>query len=322
MSSRGLWLLSIATLFVTVMPTNRAHAYCRMTTKGGAQIAGAPCLELGEPLAWTNACLSYAIDQRASASMSYAEVEAAVDLAFETWENADCGDGPPNVIFKPLDPSTCKRAEYNCSGNVNTIAFLDPWEDTCAGSDDPGYDRNAFAVTIVWHNTTTGEILDADMMINDTQSSRFNAGGPYMNCPETGCEGDFADLGSIVTHEIGHFIGIGHSDVEDATMFPSAERDSVTKRTLAQDDIDAVCDIYPPGSLTQSCNAAPKGGLALNCEVDADGRAIACSDGACTTSAGNGCSASGSPSDAPWGPVLAALLGLTVWQRRRRAARS
>jgi MYXO-CTERM domain-containing protein len=307
-----------------------------MTTGGGAQVGEAACVEKGEPLEWAYPCLSYAIDSRGSSWMDFADVEEAVDLAFKAWEDADCGgQQPPNLIFHPLRPSTCKRAEYNCTGNVNTIAFLgspgtgQAWEDPCRTSDELPYDSNAFAVTVVWHDTSTGEILDADMMINDQLSTRSKAGGPYANCPETGCEGNFADLRSIVTHEAGHFIGIGHCnpiDVDDpndpcvkATMFSMADRESVNKRTLAEDDINAVCTIYPPGDLDQSCNAAPKGGLQLNCETDADGKAIACSDEVCTTGGGGGCSATGSPAEAPWGAVLTMLIGLTVWRRRRVA---
>ena len=353
MSSPRLWLASLSVVLTFAAVPDDASAFCQMTTEGSAQVGEAACVEDGAPLVWSNPCLSYSIDERGSVWMEDEDVEAAVNLAFGARENADCAGSPPNLVFQARGPSTCKRAECNGdgSGNVNTIAFLDPWRDPCTegvcnGGENngevctndgdcpggtcvmPGYDRNAFAVTIVWHNTSTGEILDADMMINDTVSSRFNAGGPYANCPEGGCEGNFADLGSIVTHEAGHFIGIGHCNPDDpedpedpcvqATMFAVAERASVNKRSLAQDDIDAVCTIYPPGSLEQDCDSQPIDGLQLDCETAEDGSAIKCDRPSCGGgSSSSGCSATKHPGDAPWGVILGALIGLTVWRRRR-----
>ena len=324
MSRRVLSLASVAIGCAALLQTGDAHAFCRMTTDGGAQIGNASCVERGEPLEWADPCLSYAVDSRGSSWMSQEDINAAIDASFATWMGADCDGSPPNVIFKPLPPSTCRRAEFNTGPNVNTIAFLDPWRDPCLDANEPGYDSNAFAVTIVWHNTNTGEILDADMMINDTEASATSAGGPYDNCPPTGCDPGSrlapgpADLASIVTHEAGHFIGIGHSDLPEATMFASAERSSVEKRDLAQDDIDAICTIYPPGNLDLSCNETPINGLQLNCETDSQGNVILCDEPGATSSGGCSAGSTSGPADVPWGIALAVLLGLTVLRRRSR----
>jgi len=307
MNDRSLYTAALALALVASFSADRASAYCRMTTQGSSPIGDTPCIEKGEPLVWNNPCLTYAIDYRGSVWMDFEDVETAIDVSFEAWEKADCDGSIPGLTFTGLQSSTCQRAELNTTGNVNTIAFLDPFKDPCAGADAPGYSSFAFAVTTTWHNTSTGEILDADMMINDEFATGSFAGGPYANCPDTGCEGTDADLASIVTHEVGHFIGIGHSNVRDATMFASANRKSIEKRTLELDDRNAVCDIYPPGSLDESCNPAPTGGLDLNCETDA------CPE---PSSGSGGCSAARTPADAPWAGLVAALLGLTVLRRR------
>lgn len=66
----------------------------------------------------------------------------------------------------------------------------------------------------------------------------------------------------VLTHEIGHIIGIGHSSDENALMYyaTSAGRQSV----LAKDDIDAVSYLYPmqeaPGGLACASIAAMRNG--------------------------------------------------------------
>ncbi|KAJ9683511.1 hypothetical protein PVL29_019192 [Vitis rotundifolia] len=50
------------------------------------------------------------------------------------------------------------------------------------------------------------------------------------------------DLQTVATHEIGHLLGLGHSSVEAAIMYPSISRGAT--KGLNQDDIDGIRALY------------------------------------------------------------------------------
>ena len=47
-----------------------------------------------------------------------------------------------------------------------------------------------------------------------------------------------------MAHEVGHVIGIGHSNVSGATMYPSVSACNTGNRTLASDDFAARDNLY------------------------------------------------------------------------------
>ncbi|KAL4633763.1 hypothetical protein ACB092_04G145600, partial [Castanea dentata] len=54
---------------------------------------------------------------------------------------------------------------------------------------------------------------------------------------------DQLDLVSVLTHEIGHILGLQHSTNVDAIMYPFMNR-GMTKRELTDDDIDGIAALY------------------------------------------------------------------------------
>jgi hypothetical protein len=87
--------------------------------------------------------------------------------------------------------------------------------------------------TLVW--TEDGVFVDADMVFNDAY---------LLLAGDVPCSGGvwIEDIGA---HEFGHFFGLSHSDVAEATMYPSTSYCSQNWRTLAQDDIDGIQANYP-----------------------------------------------------------------------------
>jgi hypothetical protein len=144
------------------------------------------------------------------------------------------------------------------SVNVNVILFHDD-EWPHPNSED------AVGLTSTTYDERTGEIFDADIEINSTlelSSSDVVDMGKY-------------DLLSVLTHEVGHFLGLAHSMDLSSTMQPVYQVGTDDFRSLSDDDIAGICDIYPPERPAQPCDFSPRGGFASEC-------ALGVTSGGCT----------------------------------------
>jgi len=111
---------------------------------------------------------------------------------------------------------------------------------------------------IIMYNTNTGKILEVDIYFNGVIWKNPDTGrkwqwkfGDLLN--DHGFQPDYqnvhirkADFRSIITHELGHFLGLGHSQVEAATMYNSLHaQDEIKHRTLSKDDRRGIRWLYP-----------------------------------------------------------------------------
>lgn len=89
--------------------------------------------------------------------------------------------------------------------------------------------RNVLAAAWVWVDDATGEVAQADVFYN-----AFHKWGVFTTCDD---QSKF-EVGNIGTHEFGHVVGLDHlSDPGTvATMYPTASKGEVRKRTLTQGD--------------------------------------------------------------------------------------
>ena len=269
--------LALALALGLMALSSPAAAYCRSTTcRSGATGADEACqsLEGGVmcdsggafvlPLWWGTGCVGYSLDAAASARVDYADALAAAKGAFTAWTDHTCGGRQVDIDARALPATTGGAVEYRQTGaNTNTIVFRDDvWPYAAprgaSGGEGAGARSGELALTTVTFAAATGQILDADIEINTAEYD--------LRPGESATPGEGAyDLQAVLTHEAGHFLGLGHSADRDALMFPRAGTAEVARRTLGADDGQALCAAYPPrdGSATSKASlgaAAREGG--------------------------------------------------------------
>jgi MYXO-CTERM domain-containing protein len=254
-------LLAVAPLAVALLASvpAPAAAYCRLTT--GMPRPGQTCSEKGEALRWERQCLSYSTVVRDTEQPPFVDVEQAIAESFQSWLEVECDGAPlPLEIAPTAEHATCDVPQHNHpQGNANAILFVNDWQER-------DYPPDAFGLTLVWHDPQTGTILDADMAINETM-------GELTLCPLDDCPADAVDVQNVVTHEAGHFLGLGHSFSRTSAMFFEARTGEVRKRFLSDDDSAGVCEIYgalEPAACTDA-DFTPRGGFRASCVLEDDG---------------------------------------------------
>jgi hypothetical protein len=226
-----------------------------------------------------------------TSQLSFEDASWAVAVSFDAWLQPFCNGEPPGIGLVRMQDVACDQVEYNATaGNVNVVVFRDEaW--THPNSPDK------IAVTQVTYNPNTGEIYNVDIEVNSNQY--------LFTVTETT---EAYDLVSIMTHEAGHFFGIGHSPKSDATMFASYDPGSTEMRTLTADDQQAMCAMYPPWPVArETCNPIPRHGFASECRGEQPE---------------HGCSMAGVGTSGRGVPVWLSVVALGLWRRTRRASRN
>lgn len=176
----------------------------------------------------------------------------------ETWTTPDCSDLTVGV-GAPTQERVIGFNWHAGSGsdrNENIVVFRNQTEGDAV--DRWVHTLGALAITTVTFDTRSGRLLDADIEINDL-AFEFTTCDPN----DAGCTVNF-DLENTLTHELGHVLGLDHPPNDapgavDATMFASASRGDTEKRSLAVDDRDGLCHLYPAGDpVAGECYGVPR----------------------------------------------------------------
>lgn len=294
-------LAAAAGLLATLASAAPAQAYCRtMTSRVRAQEGECPMY--GVALSWRNSCTGYSL-YRAHLPMGLTlpDMDRIVASSTGAWGRVACDDNGREPQYYRIVPNglTSNPTGYDPFGsNANTVSFRPRWED------DALHRPGTIAITVVTFDSLTGEIFDADIELNSRTDT--NAGG-FVFASGRMPEPDECDLQTILTHEFGHFLGLAHSSVTRAVMYPTAGLGEI-RSDLNSDDSAGICAIYPeraaPGG---RCIGIPYGGLATT------------PGGATVVGPGNVSCAAGRRPRGEHGALALAALGAVALLRRRRA---
>lgn len=180
---------------------------------------------------WPTTTIRYVIQAKGSDDVPDRSDEAAVRLAFRSWEQIS--DSFASFSEETFADKT--RTDYTAT-DIHMILWD---EDSSTGLFPEG--SNVIALTPVLASTNDGTVLDADIVFNG--QLRFTT-DPLR-------EATRFDIQAVATHEIGHFLGLDHSGGTFSTMFASIPSGSIYARSLEQDDAAAAATLYGAGATTR-----------------------------------------------------------------------
>src|SRR5512139_549841 len=218
------WLACLLAVVLAGGAASPAMAYQTYTVRSGGRVV---------TLKWQHFPVRYFVTDRAAAGISADDFQSAVSRAFNTWQGVSTATVSAQFAgFTPADP-------FDDDG-MTTLGFLSR----------PDLAR-VLGATEYLFDTTTGEIVEADIFFNSAFPWSVSASG----------ESGKYDLESIALHEIGHLFGLGHSALGETELLPTGRRrviaaesvmfpiayaaGNISDRTLKADDIAGISEIYP-----------------------------------------------------------------------------
>jgi len=179
-----------------------------------------------QPLFWSGfGNVGVVINSAGSDDISDDSHFTAIRNGYEAWNEIA---GTNVQIVENTDPVQQARTDWQSSG-IHLIWF----DETDASGLFPG-NSGTVAITPLIFSIPSGQILDADILFNGNDH-------PFTT---SGVGGRF-DVQDVVTHELGHLLGLDHSGWGGATMFPFVSPAVIAQRSLSLDDENGMRDAYP-----------------------------------------------------------------------------
>jgi len=212
-------------VFVMALP-GTADAYIHLGFESGQGTTA---------IKWTAPRVRWYANNTGVPGVTASQFQSELAQAFLTWENV---------------PTASIAFEF--AGFTSAMPFEDDDLSVLGFQSEPEMDRVLGATSFIV-DVLSGTIVESDIFFNSIFQWSVSASG----------DPNRFDVRAVATHEIGHFLGLGHSAIGEtelrpdggrrvlgsgAVMFPiSLGRGVVADRELQPDDIAGVSDLYPDG---------------------------------------------------------------------------
>ena len=183
---------------------------------------------------WETLPIPFWVNERGLSQIANGSEFEAVQLSFRTWEAVPSAD----VRFNYRGLTPIRSAAHD---GINLVSFAD---------DSTPLGTTTIAVTLSYFRLgANNDVFFDESDIVFSPDLEFSTSG----------ENNKFDIQAVLTHEIGHFLGMDHSALVSSVMVPFSQAVTATgtnalsvlhQRTLAYDDIAGISEIYPKTSGT------------------------------------------------------------------------
>src|SRR5262245_57757547 len=168
--------------------------------------------------------ISYWINEKGLAQLGNGSEFEAIQASFRDWAKV------PSANVQFIYKGTTQIGGVDRDG-ANVVSFTDTTAPL--GSSTIAATFTFFRSEVGSDNVARRVIDEADIVFNP--SLQFS----------TSAEENKFDIQSVLTHEIGHLLGLDHSGMVSSVMVPFGVPSQLDQRTLAYDDIAGITEIYP-----------------------------------------------------------------------------
>lgn len=203
----------------------------------------------GQLVQWREAQVAFVVDPSVEAAVPGGA--AAIVSAVAAWSGVS---GAPELVAS-VGPGGGKVAV----DGQNTILLAPDGYEPAGG---------ALAVTVLSFDDTTGAIVDADIVVNGihafavlaaqakaAQASPVSNEGAGSSTP-----GLVFDLQHVAAHEVGHSLGLGDVDADDALMYAYTLPGDASSRAPLGDDTEGLASLYSSSAISSGCGQASAAG--------------------------------------------------------------